>query len=739
MSCWRRSRRALLGDCEVSMGTMQTSAAGIERAEGGSGTAVVYCGAAHTAVGHCAGCRRSEHDASCITTPCCTRTQAYSCGAHRRGIRLARGSRSLKDAMGSTAHRAAALGLFVLCVLVLPESSVGQTTLTAAELQEIRLTHCRNGTLSMTAVCNTTWLAYPTGCLSDEVSHSCVGPVRGKRCRELPDVNMTCLSPILCGALEVPPNSALEVSKVEALQTVKVVCNAGYEYNSRLGGDKVSRGFSGEVYCLESGNYSEIQPTDFSCEPVECGIFCRYCADEASTRALTSEYKGVSFDEWGYQDRFGPCCLARSDPSFDFQQANRLASRLGALSTMLAPGSPSAAVFPDSLQLECTSASLGNVPGSGYIGPSCIPRPGCVFNPTSQTWSPPACQFVRGMYQPGMTCAAPAMPPFFAQYETPTGLVTCQGSSPECEFPISVGVRLATLEPDPSAEIVWTYAAESPVTPPTELVESAPKGGASTWVPGQDITIASVKDGCNVVNQFKRITAISIVPGKPNSPPITSPFLKVTATSGRMPNATRMPVCPDVAGQPKTESNVHYWCSSPPNIPKSQCSAANWQPAPPLQVSSCPAYRYFVFEPVALAASETDAYSLSELRFFYKANEVTPEAVSTFGKHPAAEATRYVTDGSLDTKVLQMDRCSLEFDFGREVAIDAYQLGTSNDCNSRDPLRWKMFASNDRNKWVEVFDQTKISYSMPVARSVATPRIPITSLQAKSVGLRFRV
>jgi hypothetical protein len=29
------------------------------------------------------------------------------------------------------------------------------------------------------------------------------------------------------------------------------------------------------------------------------------------------------------------------------------------------------------------------------------------------------------------------------------------------------------------------------------------------------------------------------------------------------------------------------------------------------------------------------------------------------------------------------------------------------DCNSRDPLRWKIFASKDRVKWVQVLDQSE--------------------------------
>ena len=62
----------------------------------------------------------------------------------------------------------------------------------------------------------------------------------------------------------------------------------------------------------------------------------------------------------------------------------------------------------------------------------------------------------------------------------------------------------------------------------------------------------------------------------------------------------------------------------------------------------------------------------------------------------------FLADGSLDTEMLQMDTCAVEFDFGRELPIDEYEVGTANDCSSRDPVRWRIFASNDRVMWVQV-------------------------------------
>ena len=629
-----------------------------------------------------AACRRHRNDGYCV---CRSRQVGSSLSRDARCGGVANGWWSRDEDNARKPQPRAVWGLLLLVVLALAKGVSGQVTITTAEMQQIRQSHCRNGTLSMTAVCNTTWLSYPTGCQSDEAAHHCAGPTRGLRCREIPSVNMTCLTPIRCGALDVPPNSALAVSTPQALETVAVVCNPGYEYFSTV--HRMSKGFSGEVDCLETGNYSDIRPIDFSCQPVDCGIFCRSCADEESTVRLSttgsSTYQGVGFDEWEYQDRFGPCCMARSNPDDDFLQAERLETRLGALKIKLAAGSPTQVLFPDSVHLECLSAAYGNVPGSGYASPRCIPRPECVFNPHTNSWSPAACVYVRGMYQPGMTCNVPALVPTIEQYETPRGIAECAASAPECEFPISVGVRLTSAESDPNKMIIWTYASESPVTIATEMRESTPQSGALTWT-GQDIAIASSKEGCNVFNQFKQIRAIVVVPGKPNSPLLTSPLLKVTATTGEMPNATRVPVCPDVMGRPKSEANVHYWCEADPErlTTKVQCGADDWKAKPPLKVSACPAYRYcrflqecahlvlalrsqrgrarpgcvtaggawllcecealagsegallylrygcargrrcadstfdcaVVFEPTALAASDTDAYALSELR-----------------------------------------------------------------------------------------------------------------------------
>ena len=628
-----------------------------------------------------------------------------------------------------SAHRCA-VGACLLLLCLLSHAGRGDgATLTADQLETIRRTHCVNGTLSHTAVCNTTFRSYPAGCPSAVEQRQCASPERGSVCRKVPGVNMTCLTPFQCTSLELPDNAALAVRNPMALTTVDIVCDEGYEYYDQ---NRVSRGFRGEVDCQETGNFSDIRPSMFSCEPIYCGLFCRYCSD------LETIQPNPSNEDWGWKDRFGACCLERSDPSKDFVNRPKIIDRLGQMNVKLSAGSLYNFRYGERVHVECTDTDtsvLGQVPASGIASPRCIPRPGCTYN--DGEWSPSECANVRGMYEPAMTCNVPARQPFVVQYETPEGITTgCNAGASECEFPISVRIRLGSNEPttaDSIPSIFWTYSPGSPATTPSGSVESTPANGGAVY--GSEIGIESVVVGCNVVNQYKTITMVVVVPGKPNSIHIITPELKITATRGVMP--ANLSVCTDEQGRRKTEEIVHHYCLPPATSSNKITCAATWVPKPPLDVSKCPAYRYYVFEPIALAGAEADAYALSELRFFYLNIELTPEKVSTYGKHPAAEASLYVSDGSLDTKVLQMDTCSLEFDFGRQMPVDEYSLGTANDCNSRDPLRWKIFASNDRKMWVEVLDQSKISFSMPNLRTTATPRIPITSLTPEGKNTTF--
>ena len=76
--------------------------------------------------------------------------------------RMMLGRETFRRAPASAHVRAAGgMGMVLLCFLAHARMGDGQL-LTAAELEAVRRTHCQNGTLSMTSVCNTTFLSVHT-------------------------------------------------------------------------------------------------------------------------------------------------------------------------------------------------------------------------------------------------------------------------------------------------------------------------------------------------------------------------------------------------------------------------------------------------------------------------------------------------------------------------------------------------------------------------------------------------
>jgi hypothetical protein len=69
----------------------------------------------------------------------------------------------------ASAHVRAAgrMGMVLLCFLAHARMGDGQF-LTAAELEAVRRTYCQNGTLSMTSVCNSTFLSVHTNLKSSK-------------------------------------------------------------------------------------------------------------------------------------------------------------------------------------------------------------------------------------------------------------------------------------------------------------------------------------------------------------------------------------------------------------------------------------------------------------------------------------------------------------------------------------------------------------------------------------------
>lgn len=81
------------------------------------------------------------------------------------------------------------------------------------------------------------------------------------------------------------------------------------------------------------------------------------------------------------------------------------------------------------------------------------------------------------------------------------------------------------------------------------------------------------------------------------------------------------------------------------------------------------------------------------------------------------------------SKMLLLHNCWVQIDFSRAVAVDSLEIGTSNDCTARDPVRWMLLASADGVQWLLIDDQTSTSFPMPLTRSAFAPRKMLSLLQ----------
>ena len=222
-------------------------------------------------------------------------------------------------------------------------------------------TICSEGILSYCSVCNRTAYGYSAGCLvTDPQSGNlnfCSKPIRGYTCSRITlstTQNATCLTPNSCGSF----NSLLNATASKPVYTwdlttkspflVDIKCAYGYERSDGMG-------FTGTTQCLDNGTFS---PTPFTCVPVQCGKYCRYC-----NGLITDIYCPASNQD---------CCCTEPDTS----QYGRY------ISTGLTVDLPLKLLsFPQSVQITC-DPGYGFVPGSGYSSPQCIPRDDCVWVPT---------------------------------------------------------------------------------------------------------------------------------------------------------------------------------------------------------------------------------------------------------------------------------------------------------------------------------------------------------------------
>ncbi|EKX51607.1 hypothetical protein GUITHDRAFT_134503 [Guillardia theta CCMP2712] len=613
--------------------------------------------------------------------------------------------------------------LLLLLLLALPFITPAAASLTYRPTHSYHLRataeqRCENGTLSPVHVCNYTAYPYVSGCLVEMIfgqylPHdplSCKIPTRGYTCVEFPEFNQTCLEKIKCGKYpNAPANSAPEVLKAEYADVVPITCNSGYERND-------SKGFSAYATCLDSGFYSPHQPASFGCKPVSCGLYCRTCVTPPSS------YLGAG---WVTNDAFGPCCtqsVAKPD-IYSKGIPDLLNKWLPALNVSLVVNGIDEMFFPSSLALKCFDG-YQFVPGAGLLKPQCVPRDDCVFTRTSAddgTWNQ-QCEWFRGKFQSGATCRYAAKPPrlsFQSGYP-----FSCRPTDPFCEFGLSVNITIETEETINGTTIFYSFQGSPIVEPKGDAVSVANDVG-NIYSDGDKITLSSTSSGCSIANRIETLTAVVVVPGKPNSPFLVSPSIRAMATDGALPS--NMQTCPAPEAKAITDNVVKY-CSTNPSLPSSSCPPQSWVPIPPLQHSQCTAFRYYALFPVAVGSISSTTYSLSEFAFYYRSTRLSVVSASKYGTYPASESSVYLSDGDLFSKLLQMDSCPVVFDFGYDVPVDSYQVGTANDCNGRDVVRWRLYGSRNRKDWLLIDDQSKSSVLLPVTRSSFSSPIPMSSL-----------
>lgn len=170
-------------------------------------------------------------------------------------------------------------------------------------------------------------------------------------------------------------------------------------------------------------------------------------------------------------------------------------------------------------------------------------------------------------------------------------------------------------------------------------------------------------------------------------------------------------------------------------------------------------HRFFRFTPVATRRS-VDGHQLSEFAFFRDGNELNLFAtnnpsqitgsrgddddrldlvVTNPGGAPAADAAEgavRLVDGDTATKLFDIRRMPVVFEFGEPVTIDAYRFTTANDNDGRDPVRWTLEGSDDGESWTLIDNVTAFVYPTTPDRQAESQVFPLpgSSLDPDVVG-----
>ena len=136
-----------------------------------------------------------------------------------------------------------------------------------------------------------------------------------------------------------------------------------------------------------------------------------------------------------------------------------------------------------------------------------------------------------------------------------------------------------------------------------------------------------------------------------------------------------------------------------------------------VQSSFCPAYSYYRFTPTALRGPNPDAVQLSELQFYVNGTWVAATSVTNPGGSNSSDgAPANANDNNTGTKWLDFNKGALVYYFSSAQAVTAYNWATASDWTPRDPIRWKVEASNDGSTWTMVDDKTGADQSVTDSR-----------------------
>jgi hypothetical protein len=133
----------------------------------------------------------------------------------------------------------------------------------------------------------------------------------------------------------------------------------------------------------------------------------------------------------------------------------------------------------------------------------------------------------------------------------------------------------------------------------------------------------------------------------------------------------------------------------------------------------------------ALRDPEANSIQLSRVLFYRDDTRVDPVAVTNpGGDNPPGEGPGNLLGDDPNTRWRDLNKAHLNdsrlvFDFGGEVEIDSYRLGTASDNPGRDPIRWTLYGRNsDQENW-RLIESMDLEYPTPFERRALTSAIPL--------------